>query len=114
MDLGFFNEIGKSIVDTAQNIAENLLSQNIGKDELELAEKLDAIEEYSVDRFEDDIAVLEDRKTGKIKNISQKDLPDNVEEGSILKCINGKFVIDEELTRNERAKIKEQMDNLWN
>ena len=114
MDLGFFNEIGKSIVDTAQNIAENLLSQNIGKDELELAEKLDAIEEYSVDRFEDDIVVLEDRKTGKIKNIAQKDLPDNVEEGSILKCINGKFVIDEELTRNERAKIKEQMDNLWN
>ena len=114
MDLGFFNEIGKSIVDTAQNIAENLLSQNIGKDELELAEKLDAIEEYSVDRFEDDIAVLEDRKTGKIKNIAQKDLPDNVEEGTILKCINGKFVIDEELTRNERAKIKEQMDNLWN
>lgn len=114
MDLGFFNEIGKSIVDTAQNIAENLLSQNIGKDELELAEKLDAIEEYSVDRFEDDIAVLEDRKTGKIKNIAQKDLPDNVEEGTILKCINGKFVIDEELTRNERDKIKEQMDNLWN
>lgn len=114
MDLGFFNEIGKSIVDTAQNIDENLLSQNIGKDELELAEKLDAIEEYSVDRFEDDIAVLEDRKTGKIKNIAQKDLPDNVEEGTILKCINGKFVIDEELTRNERDKIKEQMDNLWN
>ena len=114
MDLGFFNEIGKSIVDTAQNIAENLLSQNIGKYELELAEKLDAIEEYSVDRFEDDIAVLEDRKTGKIKNIAQKDLPDNVEEGTILKCINGKFVIDEELTRNERDKIKEQMDNLWN
>lgn len=114
MDLGFFNEIGKSIVDTAQNIAENLFSQNIGKDELELAEKLDAIEEYSVDRFEDDIAVLEDRKTGKIKNIAQKDLPDNVEEGTILKCINGKFVIDEELTKNERAKIKEQMDNLWN
>lgn len=114
MDLGFFNEIGKSIADTAQNIAENLLSQNIGKDELELAEKLDAIEEYSVDRFEDDIAVLEDRKTGKIKNIAQKDLPDNVEEGTILKCINGKFVIDEELTRNERDKIKEQMDNLWN
>ena len=114
MDLGFFNEIGKSIVDTAQNIAENLFSQNIGKDELELAEKLDAIEEYSVDRFEDDIAVLEDRKTGKIKNIAQKDLPDNVEEGTILKCINGKFVIDEELTRNERDKIKEQMDNLWN
>ena len=27
---------------------------------------------------------------------------------------NGKFVIDEELTRNERDKIKEQMDNLWN
>ena len=114
MDLGFFNEIGKSIVDTAQNIAENLLSQNIGKDELELAEKLDAIEEYSVDRFEDDIAVLEDRKTKKKKNIAQKDLPDNVEEGTILKCINGKFVIDEELTRNERDKIKEQMDNLWN
>lgn len=114
MDLGFFNEIGKSIADTAQSIAENWLSQNIGKDELELAEKLDAIEEYSVDRFEDDIAVLEDRKTGKIKNIAQKDLPDNVEEGTILKCINGKFVIDEELTRNERDKIKEQMDNLWN
>ena len=109
MDLEIFNQIQEKMTDM-----KNEIKQNTTSEEIELAKKLDAIEEYSVDRFEDDIAVLEDRKTGKIKNISQKDLPDNVEEGSILKCINGKFVIDEELTRNERAKIKEQMDNLWN
>ena len=107
MNFDFLNEISKTI----ENVKENInLSKFVGGDivsenELELAQKLNAIEEFSIDRFEDDIAILENRITGEKKDIEKSKLPNEVKEGSIVKCINGKYIYDEELrkhkTRNE-------------
>ena len=47
MDLEIFNDIQEKITDM-----KNEIKQNNTSEEMELAKKLDAIEEYSVDRFE--------------------------------------------------------------
>lgn len=68
----------------------------------------------SVDRFEGDIVVLEDRKNNKMINVKREYLPANIKEGDILKEINGKYFIDEELTQKTSQRIKRKMDDLWN
>lgn len=115
MNFDFLNEISKTI----ENVKENInLSKFVGGDivsenELELAQKLNAIEEFSIDRFEDDIAILENRITGEKKDIEKSKLPNEVKEGSIVKCINGKYIYDEELTKQEQEIIKQEMNDLW-
>lgn len=87
---------------------------NISEDELSLAQKLDAIKEYTVERFEENILVLEDRKTQKMLNIEKNKLPNKIKEGDIIKEINGKFLKDEEKTEEVLERIKNKMDDLWN
>lgn len=87
---------------------------NISEDELSLAQKLDAIKEYTVERFEENIVVLEDRKTQKMLNIEKNKLPNKIKEGDIIKKINGKFLKDEEKTEEVLERIKNKMDDLWN
>lgn len=86
---------------------------NISEDELSLAQKLDAIKEYTVERFEENIVVLEDRKTQKMLNIEKNKLPNKIKEGDIIKEINGKFLKDEEKTEEVLERIKNKMDDLW-
>ncbi|MFR7874269.1 MAG: DUF3006 domain-containing protein [Christensenellales bacterium] len=69
---------------------------------------------YTIDRFEGDLAVCEDRKTKEMINIKRKDLPEDSREGSILKLKNGKFELDLEEEEKVEKRIKEKMDNLWN
>lgn len=47
------------------------------------------IKEYTIDRFEGNFAVCEDRDTGEMVNFKRDDLPQNAREGSILKYSNG-------------------------
>ena len=115
MNFDILNEISKTIESVKENIN---LSKFIGGDivnenELELAQKLNAIEEFSIDRFEDDIAILENRITGEKKDIEKSKLPNEVKEGSIVKCINGKYIYDEELTKQVQESIEQEMNNLW-
>ncbi|MCI8411111.1 MAG: DUF3006 domain-containing protein [Clostridia bacterium] len=84
------------------------------QEEIELAEKLDAIEEFTVDRFEGDIVVLEDRKTGNMINVNKDEVPDIAREGEILKRINGKYMVNKEKTQEVSDRIKNKMDDLWN
>ena len=93
---------------------KNQIKQNTTSEEIELAKKLDAIEEYSVDRFEGEYAVLENRKTNEIKNVKKDMLPENIKEGSILQYVNGKYTYNEELTKEETNRIQEKMNKLWN
>ena len=93
---------------------KNEIKQNSTSEEMELAKKLDAIEEYSVDRFEGEYAVLENRKTNEIKNVKKDMLPENIKEGSILQYVNGKYTYNEELTKEETNRIQEKMNKLWN
>ena len=109
MDLEIFNHIQEKMTDM-----KNEIKQNNTSEEMELAKKLDAIEEYSVDRFEGEYAVLENRKTNEIKHVKKDMLPENIKEGSILQYVNGKYTYNEELTKEETNRIQETMNKLWN
>lgn len=118
MNFNFLENLGKSIQKTIEkqnernnvNISE---IEGIENEEIELANKLDAIEEYTIDRFEENMAVLEDRKTGKMKNIEKEKIPENTKEGDIIKCINGKYFKDEKETIQVENEIEEKYKNLW-
>lgn len=69
---------------------------------------------YTVDRFEGEFAVCEERDSKKIINIEKSKLPQNAKEGSILKYKDNKFIIDEESQQEIEQRIKQKMDNLWN
>ena len=109
MDLEIFNQIQEKVTDM-----KNEIKQNTTSEEMELAKKLDAIEEYSVDRFEGEYAVLENRKTNEIKNVKKDMLPENIKEGSILQYVNGIYTYNEELTKEENNRIQDRMNKLWN
>lgn len=68
---------------------------------------------FSVDRFEGDFAVCENRKTGEMITIHKSDLPENIKEGSILKYENGTYILDIESTKKEQEEIKNLVDNLF-
>ena len=109
MDLEIFNHTQEKMVDM-----KNEIEQNNPSEEIELAKKLDVIEEYSVDRFEGEYAILENRKTNEVKNVKKELLPENIKEGSILQCVNGKYTYNEELTKEENNRIQDRMNKLWN
>ena len=110
MNLNFLEELGKAVEKTINKERD---IKGIKKEEVELAQKLDAIEEYTIDRFEENMAVIEDRKTGKIKNISKEKLPIQSKEGDIIKCINRKYFLDIEETEKIEKDIQEKYNNLW-
>lgn len=86
----------------------------ISQDEIELAQKLGAIEIFTVDRIEDDVVVLENRTTQEIINIKISELPNNIKSGDILKKINDKYFVDEEATKSFEKQIEDKMNDLWN
>lgn len=118
MNFNFLENLGKSIQKTIekQNERKNINVseiEGIENEEIELANKLDAVEEYTIDRFEENMAVLEDRKTGRMKNIEKEKMPENTKEGDIIKCINGKYFLDKEKTEKVEYEIEEKYKNLW-
>lgn len=114
MSFNFLEELGKSIEKTINKQTEKINNvEGIENEEVELAHKLDAVEEYTIDRFEGDLAVLEDRKTGKMKNIEKEKMPENIKEGDIIKCINGKYFLDENETKKVENQVEDKYKNLW-
>jgi len=87
---------------------------NIYEDELNLAKKLDAIEEYTIERFEENIVVLENRENQKMINVGRDKIPEGAKEGDIVRVINGKILKDEKKTEEVSERIKNKMDDLWN
>ena len=79
-----------------------------------LAKKLDAIEEYTIERFEENIVVLENRENQKMINVGRDKIPEGVKEGDIVRVINGKILKDEKKTEEVSERIKNKMDDLWN
>lgn len=108
MDLDF-SELIENNKD--ENTKMNCVMEDVESD---LANKLDAIEEYTIDRFEGDFAVCENRKTREMINIERIKLPSNVYEGSIIKYVNGRYFLDKESTKNIEKVIEEKMKGLWN
>lgn len=119
MNLDFLENLGQAIEKTLSKEneskvkTENIENENITQEEIELAKKLDAIEEFTIDRFEGDIAVLEDRKNGKMLDVNKSEIPNTAVEGDVLKRINGKYIIDKNETQEISDRIKDKMDDLW-
>lgn len=67
---------------------------------------------YTVDRFENEFAILENRNTRKTVNISIFKLPNNLKEGDILTISNGKFILNNEKTQSLQNDIQNRFDKL--
>lgn len=118
--MDILQNLGEAIKETLEDIKNDKLEKkdlpkdsNISNEEFELAQKLNAVQEYTLDRYEGNMAVLENRETGKIEHIDKSKLPDNLEEGSILKCINGKYIFDRAKTEEISEQIHQRTKNLW-
>ena len=106
-------EMNKQELNNEDSKEINIKDSNISTSEIELAKKLDAIEEFTVDRIEEGIAVLENRKTLKTENVEKEKLPKEIKEGDILNKINGKYFINETRTKEATERIQEKMNKLW-
>lgn len=69
---------------------------------------------YTVEKIEEDLVILEDRKNNKLFNIDKKLLPQNINEGDIIEIVNNKYVINKELTNNIKKEIRNKFDSLMN
>lgn len=67
---------------------------------------------YSVDRIENNIAILENIETKEIKEIEKKHLPKEVREGTILIYINQQYKIDKEEEENRKEFLKSKFNRL--
>lgn len=67
---------------------------------------------FTVDRFENEFAVLENRSTRKTINISIFKLPNNLKEGDILIVSNGNFILKNEETQNIQNDIQSRFNKL--
>lgn len=102
-------------LDIFNKLANEVSKVDVGAFIKELTERLEMMEkQLVVDRFEENIAVCEDRATGKTYNIELKNLPQEVREGDIIKLENGKYVKDEKEKEEISDRINEKMNNLWN
>lgn len=101
-------------LDIIENIADAIKQINIKEFINELVERLEKMEqELVLDRFEENIAICEDRKTGEMVQIEKSKLPENIKEGDVFKFENGKYQIDNEKQEEISKRIEEKMNNLW-
>ena len=68
---------------------------------------------FTLDRFEGNFAVCENRNTKEMIDIPINKMPKDAKEGIILKTENGKYVVDYQQTRIAKDEVKELMDKLW-
>ena len=99
---------------TREENRQGFISEFLKELEKGLKNMNNEIKEYTIDRFEGNFAVCEDRDTGEMVDFKRDDLPQNAKEGSILKCSNGKFEINSKQEQEVSERIKQKMDNLWN
>lgn len=69
---------------------------------------------YIVDRIEDNIAILENKETKEIIDISLDILPTNLKEGNILKYENNTYTLDKEQEEERRNAIISKFERLKN
>lgn len=107
MNLDLFNNLGKNRPsDSSNNFLEifiNELKNYLNKNSNPM---------FTLDRFEGNFAVLENRNTKEMTDIPISNIPSNAKEGDILKLSNGSYIVDYEETRTVSDKIREKMDNL--
>ena len=101
-------------LDLLNNISRGQNEIDMEEFQRELTNKLEEMESrFTIDRFEGDVVVLENRDTGEMLNVNKKDIPQDAKEGTILKLNKDKYEIDIEEQRIVEDRIKNKMKNLW-
>lgn len=114
MNLEFFENLEKTMKETIENRKMPIITNGkISPEELAIAQKLDAIEEFTVDRLEEKWVVLENRKTRQMQNIARNELPEKIQEGDILQKIHGKYQINEHRRNEIEQRLQNEFENLW-
>ena len=68
---------------------------------------------YTLNRFEENFAICENRDTKEMIDIPISELPLDIKEGDIFTKIDDKYEIDYELTKTEKQEVKNLMNKLW-
>ena len=98
-----------------QNIVNEISKIDINNFINEIIERLEKMEqELVIDRFEGNIAICEDRKTGEKVEILKENLEEGLKEGDIIKEENGKYIKNIESQEEIEKRIEEKMNRLWN
>lgn len=79
----------------------------------ELKKSIEKKSHFSIDRFEGEFAICENKETNEMVNIHKSLLPKNCKEGDILKLENGVYIIDKISTNTEQKEIKNMVNNLF-
>lgn len=67
---------------------------------------------YSIDRIENNIAVLEDINTGEKKEVDISLLPEEIKEGTILSFNDDKYELDLDEEEERRKRILDMFNRL--
>lgn len=110
MNIEFLNNIQENIEKKLETLKEDISDNLIDEASKKLG--LDN-EEFSLDRFEENKAILENRETNEIIEVDRNRIPKEAKEGDILKFLDNEFKIDMELTNQKREEIKEKMNKIW-
>ena len=103
MNIDFLNNIQENIEKKFETLKEDISDNLIDEASKKLG--LDN-EEFSLDRFEENRAILENRKTNEMIEVDRNRIPKDAKEGDILKFIDNEFKIDMELTNQKSEEIK--------
>ena len=107
MKFDLFNNLNQNI---SSNNSHNFIESFINELKTYLEQSFNPM--YTLDRFEGNFAVLEDRNSKKMLDIPISNIPSNAKEGDILKLSNGSYIVDHEETKIVSDRIKQKMDNL--
>ena len=72
------------------------------------------MDKYSVDRIEEDIIVLENIENKEIIEINKTELDFEVVDGNILKLVDGKFELNQEVEVSRKESLRDRLNRLKN
>ena len=105
-ELGRNNKLSKNEKD---KFIQNLIKKLFEK----ISEPVIKEYHYTVDRFEQNYVVCENRDTGEMINIDISKLPENIREGDILIYKDNNYSIDENERKNIEERINEKVKNIF-
>ncbi len=67
---------------------------------------------YSVDRIEENIAVLQDLETKELKEVDLSKIPMNLKEGDILEEVDGNLIKRDDIKNNRKIALRQKLERL--
>ena len=111
MNIDFLENLQNAIEKTIEVTNDRNINLQGGNS---LEEKLNLKDaKYTLDRIEENVAVLENRETREMLNVDKKVLPKEAKEGDVLKYSNGTFKIDKKETKAVEDRVIDKANRLW-